>query len=337
MGMYVSYDNVNQQDSAIYYLNKCIPLVDSIPKNQRFGFYANIGNAYIPSDMEKATYYLTKSIDVKPNVFAYKGLARIYDLRGERENAREMWAKALQTDNKYLKVDVLRALFDSQREEGDYKTASETAMMIVALKDSIAEKEKKDDIRGLQEFYEQEQKAQEEQYRFSAVIAAVGSLLLLTLALLTVLLFRHAKRLRELRQTCKALEEYQLRLSQLKQEGKQDTKEVERLRKKIAELQAKQGTLLQNGRERYEEMMADGTTLKWSRNDFTDSVEYYRTIDPDFVMHMEQDYNHLSSKYVFFAILQHLGKSHEEIQHIMVISENTIRSYQSRIGTAKIG
>jgi hypothetical protein len=122
----------------------------------------------------------------------------------------------------------------------------------------------------------------------------------------------------------------------LEQEGKPDSKEVERLNQKIAELQARQGTLLQNGKERYEEIEQGGTTLRWSRSDFDDCIEYYRTVDAPFVTHMEQNFRHLSSKYIFFALMEHLGKTDEELQHIMAISQNTIRSYRSRINKAQI-
>ena len=51
---------------------------------------------------------------------------------------------------------------------------------------------------------------------------------------------------------------------------------------------------------------------------------------------MQRDYKHLSSKYIFFSLLEHLGKTDEELQHIMAISQNTIRSYRSRINHSLI-
>jgi UDP-N-acetyl-2-amino-2-deoxyglucuronate dehydrogenase len=85
----------------------------------------------------------------------------------------------------------------------------------------------------------------------------------------------------------------------------------------------------------YEEILAGGTTLRWNRSDFADCVEYYRTIDAASVAHMETDYKRLSAKYIFFAIMEHLGKDDVELQHIMVISQNTVRSIRSRIHTSQ--
>lgn len=335
MGMYSAYKYIGKIDSAKYYLEKCVPFIEHVPENQQSSFYANIGNAYIESDIQKAEDYLNKSVEIKPNAFAYRSLARIYYKRCERERAKDLWAKALQTDNLYLKSEVLQAMYESQRDEGDYKSASETAMQIASLKDSIAQREKEADIRNLQEQFEIEQQASKEKHQYQMYISLACALLLLATAFVLYLYYRNQKSKIALKETRENLEKYRNQLKQAEAEGKGDSKEVERLTQKISELQTKQNALLQNGRERYEEIMAGGTTLKWSRHDFTDCIEYYRTIDAAFVTHMETDYNHLSSKYIFFALMEHLGKTDEELQHIMAIGQNTIRANRSRINQKK--
>ena len=335
MILYADYKELGNKDSALYYLNKCVPLLDKIQMNIRDAFYANIGNAFIDTDINNAEDYLNKSIEIKPNAFAYRSLARIYYKRGERERAKDLWAKALQTDNLYLKSEVLQAMYESQRDEGDYKSASETAMQIASLKDSIAQREKEADIRNLQEQFEIEQQASKEKHQYQMYISLACALLLLTIAFVLYLYYRNQKGKIALKETRENLEKYRNQLKLAEAEGKGDSKEVERLTQKISELQMKQNALLQNGRERYEEIMAGGTTLKWSRHDFTDCIEYYRTIDAAFVTHMETDYNHLSSKYIFFALMEHLGKTDEELQHIMAIGQNTIRANRSRINQKK--
>lgn len=335
MSLYVAYNELNN-DSAFYYIDKCIPLVDRLQENEKWGFYANIGNAYIASDTKLAEDFLNKSIDISPNAYAYKGLAHTYYKKGERERAQELWQQALQTDNLYLKAEILHALYESQRDEGDYKTASETAIQLATLKDSIANRQRKEDIRGQQFLFEQELDAEIERHRLIMYLALVGMLLCGTTALVAYLHIRRLNVQEELQKAHERLAQYHRRIEELQKEGKGDSKEVERLTKKISDLQAKQGALLQNGRERYEEVMAGGTTVRWSRNDFMDCIEYYRTQDAAFVAHMESDYRHLSAKYIFFALMEHLGKTDEELQHLMAISQSTIRSYRSRINSAAI-
>ena len=337
MILYVDYKELGNKDSAFYYLNKCIPLLKTVPENIRYTYYANIGNALIDKDIQKAEDYLNLSLKIKPNAFAFRSLAQIYDIRGEHEKAKDMWAKALQTDNLYLKSEVMQAMYESQRDEEDYKAASETAMKIALLKDSIAQMEKDADIRRLQEQFEKEQQIAIERHRFQMVIAIACLLLLLAIALALYLYYRNLKDKAELRETRENLEKYRNLLKQAEADGKGDSKEVERLTQKISELQTKQNALLQNGRERYEEIMNGGTTLKWSRNDFSDCIEYYRSIDAAVVAHLETDYDHLSSKYIFFALMEHLGKSDDDLQRIMAIGQNTIRANRSRINQKKRG
>jgi len=335
MTMWTTYNKIGKKDSAKYYINKCIPLIANLPEDKQVTYFNNIGMFQIQEDINQAEHFLTKALNIKPNAYTYRGLARTYLLKGERDKAKAMWEKALQTDRLYLKAEVMQAMYDSQQEEGDYKNACETAMKLVALKDSISKKEKEEDIRGLQERFERKQELAAEKNRRDIYISITCFLLLIALALTTFLYFRNSKGRKELRKTKDNLERYQQQLKLLERENKGGSKTVQLLTEKINELQKKHNSLLQNGRERYEEIMDGGTTIKWSRNDFSDCIEYYRSIDGDFVAHMELDYRHLSPKYIFFAVLEHMGKSDEELQHVMAISQTTVRSIRSRINKQK--
>ena len=76
--------------------------------------------------------------------------------------------------------------------------------------------------------------------------------------------------------------------------------------------------------------------MRWSKDDFINYIEYYKLKDLPFVNEMETCYNRLSPKYIFFAVLEHEGHDEEGIQHIMGISENTLRSTRSRINSKKL-
>lgn len=329
--LFGAYRKVGNMDSARYYLNKCIPLIEQVPDKNKVSFYNNIGMFMLDKDIHQAEDYFNKALAITPDVFTFRGLAHVYIKKGERAKAEEMWEKALLTDNLYLKAEILQARYDCQREEGDYKTACETAIQIAAVKDTIARKQREEDIRGLQERFEQERQAEADRQQYVTYISVAATLLFLLLAATLYLYYRNVKGKKQFEETQQMLEKYRTQLKAMQQEGKADAKEVERLTQKISDLQKKQNALLQNGHERFNEIKAGGTTLRWNRNDFTDCVEYFRTQDAAFVAHMETGYYHLSSKYIFFAIMEHLGKNDEELQHIMVVSQNTIRSIRSRI------
>lgn len=109
-------------------------------------------------------------------------------------------------------------------------------------------------------------------------------------------------------------------------------RKIEELQIQIAELHNRQSEILRDGKLRYDEIIEHGSTaVRWCKNDFIHFIEYYRLIDMAFVHSLETGYDHLSPKYSFFCIIQHIGKSDEEIMRILGISESTLRSTRSRI------
>jgi hypothetical protein len=71
--------------------------------------------------------------------------------------------------------------------------------------------------------------------------------------------------------------------------------------------------------------------VQWASEDFKYFVDYYELRDFDFVNHLHTDFKDLSSRYKFFLIMEHLGKSETEIMRIMCICLTSIRSIRSRI------
>ncbi len=65
-------------------------------------------------------------------------------------------------------------------------------------------------------------------------------------------------------------------------------------------------------------------------------MEYYRLVDMEFMDTLELEYEELSSKYKFFMVMEHLGKSDKDIMHIMGLAESSIRSAKSRINKRRL-
>ena len=117
--------------------------------------------------------------------------------------------------------------------------------------------------------------------------------------------------------------------------GEVNAKEVARLNKKIDELQNRHAGILAHGKILYEAVSEGSTTVTWGKNDFADFIEYYKLKDLPYVNELETEYNHLSAKYMFFAILEHEGRSDDEIMRILGISDSTMRSTRSRINNKR--
>ena len=217
---------------------------------------------------------------------------------------------------------------------GDYQSACETVQRIAEVKDSILQKQHEEDIRGLQQNFDQERTAMRKHGRLMVTIWSACALPFLSITGCLYLYYRYLIGNKQLCAISSQLEKYRNRLKLLQENGRTDTREVERLTQKIAELQKRQNAQLENGKRLMAEIEEGGSTVLWHRNDFGDSIEYYRTIDSSFVAHLETDFDHLSAKYIFFSIIENMGYDNEQLQRIMGVSQSTIRSIRSRINNS---
>ncbi|MBR6963814.1 MAG: hypothetical protein IKH86_09335, partial [Prevotella sp.] len=171
-------------------------------------------------------------------------------------------------------------------------------------------------------------------YGWGLVIVGIGGLLIIGLGYYS---YRGMKAAKQLAETQAEMALYTQKAKELEASGEQNTRELVRLNKKISELQQRQAGILANGKRLYDALQQGATTVRWGKADFTDLIEYYKLKDLAFVNDLETDYDRLSPKYMFFAILEHEGRTDEEIMRVMGISESTMRSTRSRINSKRTG
>lgn len=61
-------------------------------------------------------------------------------------------------------------------------------------------------------------------------------------------------------------------------------------------------------------------------------MEYYRTVDGDFITHLEKDYEGLTGRNMLFATLRHLNKTDDELERILGVTPSALRAMKTRIG-----
>lgn len=332
-----AYSSLNKDDSAYYYMNKLLPIYKELPEVAHAFFYTNYGITLAGRNDSRAEKYLLKGISKIEDPYAYRVLGKIYMRKGDKAKALDMWAKALKTTDLSLKAGVLSLLYDAQHSSGDYKLASETGRWLASVKDSIAASRKKEDIRGIQEQFDHERREGELQQRIRYGLYAGGIAFFSALLAFLYIKRRRAEQRNAVLENRSKLSSYQQELVAAENTSDGDSqKEIDRLNKKIADLHTKQNDILANGKRLHEDIEQGGTTARWSKNDFVDYIEYYRLHDIAFVTRMETEYRHLSAKYIFFSVLEKTGRSDEDIQRIMGVSQSTVRSIRSRINGSKI-
>ena len=335
------YIAINEKDSAMICINECAPLLKSMAPSNLPYYYFNLGRIYEKDDPQLAKAYLKKAIAIKGIPNAYKTLANIYMREDSVEKVREMWEQALyRTRNTLMntmRIDIFNTMRKQCMEHGDYERANALADSAMAWQKRYHDTQQQERLNEIQAKYDKkvaEQELWNKVYRWGLVIVVIIGLLILLLGYYS---YRGMKAAKQLAETKVQLADYTWKAEQLEASGQANTRELVRLNKKISELQQRQAGILANGKRLYDALQSGATTVRWGKADFTDFIEYYKLKDLAFVNDLETDYDRLSPKYMFFAIMEHEGRTDEEIMRIMGISESTMRSTRSRINSKRTG
>lgn len=330
------YHRLANMDSLAICIQECLPLADYIRETDKAYLYTRIGEFYAESEPEMAKKYLQKAIDIYPQLWTYLALSNIYLKENNQDKAQEIWTKALQTNGTTkAKIDILKAMRQQSMEQKDFLKANALADSILKIQKQFYEGQREDQIAEIQAKYDKETAVRDLREKY--MTGGLG-LLALTTIIVTFLGYKSRqgmKAKKELAESKIQLDAYTKKASELESSGKASATEINKLHEKINELTNRHSGILAKGKELYDAIETGGTTVRWTKDDFINYLEYYKMKDLPFVNEMETEYNRLSPKYIFFAILEHEGKSEEDILRIMGISESTLRSTRSRINSKK--
>ena len=330
--MATAYSFLGRMDSLALCVQSCIPLTDYMTDNDKAYLYNRIGELYADKEPEMAKKYLKESIAIKPLLLAYVALSNIYMQEHDYEKAEEVWKRALQArGGSKAKSDIFRAMRQQSIEQKDYQRASDLADSMLRYQEKYYEELTHNQIVEIQTKYDKETAEKAIKTRMQTWGLGLTALLTLAAGGLSVMGYQSRKAKKDLRDSKSLLAEYKRQAEELEASGKADAKQITELHRKIDELRHQHAGILSKGKELYQDILAGGTTSLWHKEDFLNYLEYYKMIDMPFVNKMQTDYNNLSPKYIFFAIMEHEGRDDVEIMRVMGISEGTLRSTRSRI------
>ena len=81
----IAFTNLEQYDSAFYYIEKSIPYFEYVYNSDKVKYLANIGILYKDKDLEKAKEFLKKALSYGEHPGIYDHLADIYYSEGNKE------------------------------------------------------------------------------------------------------------------------------------------------------------------------------------------------------------------------------------------------------------
>ena len=355
-----AFANLNQHDSASYYIEKTIPYIDYVYDSDKAVFLMNMGLLYKDNDPQRAKDLFEKAITYEELPEAIEHLADVYYSTGNKEKAYELWRKALAKNSRYDKINLIHSIISYDLERGNIDDVSKNVDEIINIKDSILTKFKNDTIKDLQLRFDHEVAIHEADKKLlSTQRLFLGSAIVLVLMAFYLFyrkkkeearqrehqdqLYAYTTEIEQLTanrdQTLAHISELESnkeanlqKINQLEEEARNAETAIKKLNLSIQKLLNDAAPKLKEGKMLYDQIMEGKTTLEWTNKDEEYFNKYYAATH-------YQSYNRirkvkrvtkLSAHNMFYLILKDMGKSDEEVKRIMVLSPEGLRSIRSR-------
>lgn len=326
--MAANYAVLHKNDSAAYYQKRAQTKQKIMDDEHRALLWTTQG-MLSEGKPDQAVQCYRRALQIKSSPRCRILLAQLYESQGYTERAVAEWHQAQNNATLQQQVTIQKALRQYAQQDNNMVLADQLASKIITLNDSLT-KLSRHSLAEAAEYKADNDLALmnsvDEQIRLLLIIIAV-TMGLISVSLLSFVIVRrskwHMKKMHE-RATVMAKNEIKSK------------KEVKRLTRNISDLHHKHSQIMVDGRRCYEHIKRGDTVVMWDKKDFQNFMEYYRSQDPDFVLHLETDYNRLSVKLQFFETLYRLGYNDESVAKTMGISYNTVRANKSRIRSKSI-
>lgn len=103
------------------------------------------------------------------------------------------------------------------------------------------------------------------------------------------------------------------------------------LNQKINDLMDQESPKLAKGKLLYDQILQNGTTVKWTKDDYNCFIDFYKTTNFASYTKLIKEYSPKTAHNTFFLILYEMKKEDKEVRKIMGITQEAIRSTRFRI------
>lgn len=258
-------------------------------------------------------------------------LAKVCYARGKAEECDTLLAKALEGANFDEKAEIYQFMAEKAEEENRPEEAN-----IFHKKEKSCrtahwqKKDRRNDF--IAKRIRQHEKDERTDHRIGMIIIISASALLFFTISSVVLFRRRANRTRrQITEIRKETDKYQRELENAERTSRGDKKEIERLRKKLEQGEARLSAILDRGKDLYDSVKLDGNVSRWSKDDFEAVVEYLRAKMPDEVRMIEETHTKLTAYATFFLLLSAIGMDAADTARIMGISQGAVRTMRHRL------
>lgn len=341
------YGHLDKEDSAIYYIEKCLPLIVFLAPKQQAMIYVNIAASTEETDTAKARKYALKAIGTNPTNNAYQILARIEKQKKNYEQAEKYLYEAL----KYCKSIVWEAFITYELSQvkklaGKHNEANELYEKAIELYDSINEIRNQDSIKEKQMAYDIENKNQAEiKTKDNTTIMITGTLTVIIIAVVAAYIVKRRKHRKKMDCAEKEIEIFKHNIKKIEKEKLLEEEKVRKIEaekrrmqrliaKQEAETERQKQLLIERnrtGHNIYNKVKEGTAAVSFDKEKISCLLAYYETIAPDFRSNTDAKYKNISEYQYVILIMKDMKLSNRQIATVLGITDNAVRTQMSRI------
>lgn len=317
------------------YILKSLSLAKKIDKETKAYILSNVGVAcHSAGNTDFARYYLAQSLRIKPLPHTFAELGNVYAESGNMEEAEKNWKEALKAGDAQTVLDVLTSMQNKYEQQNNYKSAIEISNRRDVLKDSLFYASKQATLADIQHKYDK----QVIENKYYKALTWLFGIILLIIIIIIGYYFYHRRMVRrftsKLFESRLAVERAAQEIERLESSEEKHVKEVEKLKKSIADIRRQDYEKIGYGKVIYEKVKANKTILY--RKEEESLIEYYTVFHHETYNQWMNTYKNLTIRPIVYLILADMGKSDQEIQGILGVTNGAIRVMKSRLNAKKV-
>lgn len=320
--------HTGRNDSAQYYAEKTFNDIHLIPLIERphivTDIYAIAGN-----DLRRKLQQQMENLDkIHPSPILEANLAIYYHESGSRQRADSLWKKALSTRDLRTKSDILKCMILQLQDDGRNEEVAALTQQLDSVNEQLNEHLQDNNIQQIQDDLDSDSIYGHLKNKLVYILLIDVIICILVVILL---LWRQRRSQRKITQLYDEGVRYQTILNDLQTAVISDEDEIDKRQKELAELKDRHEQLFNRGRVLYKRWKNGECVKEWKKEDYVCLLDYYMSLDLDFIKSLSKDYHDLTPSEMFFLILEHEGETPDEITMTLDISPSAYRLRKSRI------
>ena len=327
-----TFFNLGQYDSALVYVERSIHYIDYVYDIGKAQYLTNIGLLFKDDNPKIAKEYLEKALTYDEHPGTYEHLADIYYAEGKKDEAYQLWKKALTINGRYEKDNIILSILSYDLERGKLDEASKNLDEVIAIKDSIITVLKNDTIKDLQMRFDQETAIRRhEEMASNWQKWLLVAILLVTLLVAYIIIKRYRERNR-MQEAQMQIIDLMNQIKALEATGEKDSEAVRLLNEQVSETMNQEDVSLQQGKQLYDHIIDGGNVSSWRKKEFEQFIDYYTAIDYMTVNRLKKTRRKekLTTHNLFFLLLKEMGYEKKEIARILGIGDTSVNTLNTR-------